>query len=163
MTQQTAQPMPQDSAQQQINQAAQSTVPPQPNLSFNQQSLPDICKNCRNIVLPNFKFCPNCGNPLNEQADSVSVGRQIYVYLMSALLPPTGLFWGIKYLTKKNQKTKIVGLVAILITVVSVVLSYQVLIGIFKQVQQQLGSYQLLNNAGLPNQQFQNPQNSLSQ
>jgi hypothetical protein len=50
---------------------------------------------------------------------SISIGKQIGLYSLSLLLPPLGLWPGIKYLLQDNPKAKVVGAVAILLTVIS--------------------------------------------
>lgn len=164
MTQQPAQEIPQQPV---VQPAAQVNIPP--NLSYTQGQLPNICANCKSLVLPGFAFCPKCGSSLDGTKSGISVGKQIYVYFMSALLPPSGLVWGIKYVLNPNPKTKIVGWVAIGITIITLLISYFAFIAVWQQIQQQLGNFQMLNNSGLPNQQLQqlqqiqNVQKSLSQ
>ncbi|MDO8551519.1 MAG: hypothetical protein Q7S03_02465 [bacterium] len=54
---------------------------------------------------------------------TLSLFRQTGIYLASFLLPPLGLIWGFRYLKNNDQKVKIVGLVAILLTVVSLIIT----------------------------------------
>ena len=64
--------------------------------------------------------CPNCGKKIKEPPVLTSIGKQISIYLISFLLPPFGLAPGIRYLMQPDQKAKIIGIVAILLTIVSI-------------------------------------------
>lgn len=77
------------------------------------------CRYCGGAIQPEYYFCPNCGKKLRYKPESLGIGRQMYIYIVSALLPPTGLFWGIKYFLQDDQKTKMVGAAAIVVTLVS--------------------------------------------
>jgi len=136
-------------AQEQINQAVSQPSQPQPNLSFTQQSAPNICPNCGNLVLPNFKFCPNCGKVLDGKF-GISIGKQVYIYIMSVILPPTGLYWGIKYLLNPNPKVKIIGAVSGILTIVSLVVTFQIGFTFFQQFQKEIGMYQNLSTGNFP-------------
>lgn len=82
-----------------------------------------ICPYCQ-FLLPSFgSFCPNCGKPLNQKSISLSVTRQIMIYLVSFFLPPMGLGWGIKYLRQEDPAVKKVGLAATLLTAISIALT----------------------------------------
>ncbi|MFA6982189.1 MAG: hypothetical protein WC243_04175 [Patescibacteria group bacterium] len=48
------------------------------------------------------------------------------VYLLSFLLPPFGLVPAIKYLRQPDRKAKNIGLAAIILTVVSLVMSFYI-------------------------------------
>ncbi len=61
-----------------------------------------------------------------EPAKSTSIGKQLYIYTISILLPPLGLVPGIKYLMDKNQKAKMIGIIAIVLTIVSTVLTFYI-------------------------------------
>ena len=67
---------------------------------------------------------------------------------MSILLPPLGLVPGIKYIRGKNQNGKMVGTIAILLTIVGTVISIvvflQVMDTVNKQVESQLQQYENL-------------------
>lgn len=53
----------------------------------------------------------------------ISLLKQTFIYLGSLLLPPLGLVWGFKYLKQKDPAVKRVGYLAILLTVISLVLT----------------------------------------
>ena len=75
---------------------------------------------------------------------------QIGIYATSLLLPPLGLWPGIKYLRQSDRTAKTIGIVAIILTAISIVVSTWLLIGWVKQINQtvnsQLNSY---SNLGL--------------
>jgi len=54
---------------------------------------------------------------------SITVGKQIIIYLVSFFLPPFGLGWGFKYIRFHDEKVKKVGLIAIILTIVSIILT----------------------------------------
>ncbi|HSW48014.1 MAG TPA: zinc ribbon domain-containing protein [Candidatus Saccharimonadales bacterium] len=123
-----------------------------------------ICPNCSLQVLPAFYFCPNCGKNLRPKPLSISVGKQIGIYLVSVLLPPLGLWPAVKYLRQDDQKAKNVGIVAIVLTIAATVVTIYIAIGLGNQMKAilnaQLGGSSIeLNN---PLQQAPDA-NSLSQ
>lgn len=97
-----------------------------------------VCKNCNLPVLPEFYFCPNCGKQLREKSLTVSVLTQIGVYLLSFFLPPFGLYPGIKYLKQSDPKTKLIGWIAVALTLISIGLSIFIFAGFMQQVSQTL-------------------------
>lgn len=111
--------------------------------------VPSTCKQCGYQVLNNYYFCPNCGKKLKNPPLSTSIGKQIYLYLLSALLPPLGLWPGIKYLLDKRPKAKIIGAIAIILTVVSIAITLQLTMSLLNG-QKDVASQQLqqFENAG---------------
>ncbi len=136
------------SAQNQVREALTGIQQPQPNISFNQQTSPNICPSCGNMILPNFKFCPNCGKSVESR--EITVGRQIYIYTMSLILPPIGLYYGIKYLFNSSTKKKIIGGVAALLTIISLIITIWISAGFFQQIQKEIGMYQNLSTGNFP-------------
>lgn len=106
------------------------------------------CPKCQLPVLANFYFCPNCGKSLRPKPLSVTVGKQIGVYLLSFLLPPLGLWPGIKYLRQSDDKAKIVGLVAIVLTILSIGISIYYFGVLMKTINQTINSQLNLPQAG---------------
>lgn len=84
------------------------------------------CKYCNFIVFSNYYFCPNCGKKLHEPPLSTSIPKQISIYILSFFLPPLGLLPGIKYLFQKDQKAKMIGLIALLLTFISIIITIQI-------------------------------------
>lgn len=83
------------------------------------------CKYCSFIVFSNYYFCPNCGKKLHEPPLSTSIGKQIGIYTLSIFLPPLGLLPGIKYLFQKDNKAKIIGIITIILTIISMIITFQ--------------------------------------
>lgn len=90
---------------------------------------PTVCPYCKNSTQPNFIYCPTCGKNLMEASTPIPLSKQIGVYALSILLPPLGLWPGIKYLVSKNPNGKQVGIIAIILTAVAII------IGIFAVMQ----------------------------
>jgi hypothetical protein len=80
---------------------------------------PLVCPSCQYPVLATYFFCPNCGKKLKERPLSTSLWKQVGVYVMSILLPPFGLIPAIRYLSQPDTKSKMVGVVALLLTAVA--------------------------------------------
>jgi predicted amidophosphoribosyltransferase len=97
-----------------------------------------ICPGCKQNISPLYYFCPNCGRKLKDKPQPVTLGRQILVYLLSFLLPPLGLWPGIKYLKQPDKKSKIIGLIAITLTIVSVIITVWLYLGFINIVNQEL-------------------------
>lgn len=108
------------------------------------QQQQSVCPFCHFQLLQNYYFCPNCGKKISEPP--ITVLKQIGVYLLSIFLPPLGLWPGIRYLFSKDQKTKKVGTIAIILTIVSTVITLWLSVAMFnnltKSVNSQLNQYQ---------------------
>lgn len=76
-------------------------------------------------------FCMQCGASLVLQSQSVSVGRQVFMYIISALLPPFGLGWAFKYFRLKTSQAKKIAWAIVIITVVSLVLNLWILFTLY--------------------------------
>jgi hypothetical protein len=105
------------------------------------------CSGCKQPIVSQDYFCPNCGKKIKDKPQSTAVLRQIAVYLISFLLPPLGLWPAIKYLKQKDEKSKIIGFVAIILTVISSAISIWLYFGFLNTVNEQLN--QQLNNINL--------------
>ena len=81
------------------------------------------CPYCHFALIATGSFCPNCGKALEKKPLSITLLKQIIIYLVSFCLPPLGLAWGFKYLREDNQQAKRIGLIAILLTIISLVLT----------------------------------------
>lgn len=78
-----------------------------------------LCPQCNTLNLSSNAFCTNCGKVLKVAPFNVSIGKQIGLYLLSFLLPPLGLFPGIKYLRKSESEAKKIGTILIILTIIS--------------------------------------------
>src|SRR5690242_929995 len=97
------------------------------------------CPGCAQTIPADAYFCPNCGKELREKALTVSRGKQIGVYLVSFFLPPFGLYPAIKYIRQPDPQVKLIGWVALVLTILSFIISFVV-------VGKVMGTYsQLLN------------------
>ncbi|MGA2911455.1 MAG: zinc ribbon domain-containing protein [Candidatus Levyibacteriota bacterium] len=115
----------------------------QPQLPQQQQT----CPFCHFQLLQNYYFCPNCGKKISEPP--ITIIKQIGVYLLSIFLPPLGLWPGIRYLFSKDEKTKKVGTIAIVLTIISTIVTLWLSVAMFnnltKNVNSQLNQYQNLD------------------
>lgn len=85
-----------------------------------------VCPKCTIPISADFYFCPNCGKQLRSKTISISIIKSVGVLLLSFFLPPLGLYPGIKYIAHGDIKTKIVGVLAVVITIVSIALTLYV-------------------------------------
>ncbi|MCL4338626.1 zinc ribbon domain-containing protein [Patescibacteria group bacterium] len=102
------------------SQTEQNALPQQKAFDSKSQQ---ICPFCHTRTLQDYFFCQNCGSKLKQKPLSVSIGKQITVYLVSILLPPLGYIWGYKYLRQEGTIAKKIGIAAIILTTVSIILS----------------------------------------
>jgi uncharacterized membrane protein YqaE (UPF0057 family) len=96
------------------------------------------CKFCGQAVFTNYYFCPYCGKKIIEPP--ITALKEISVYLLSVFLPPLGLWPGIKYLSQKNEKAKRVGLIAIILTIISTIVTIWISIGLLGSLTQSLNA-----------------------
>ncbi len=92
------------------------------------------CPQC-NTPNPNEAvFCMNCGKALRDMPQvSTTVGKQAFMYIISAIFTPLGLGWGIKYVKQKDLKAKRIGIAIIVITVVSLVVNLWIVFLFYQQ------------------------------
>ena len=88
------------------------------------------CKYCGSSVLGTYYYCPNCGKKLKEPPLSIGLTKQIGVYVLSLVLPPLDLWTGIKYLRQDNITAKRIGIIAIVLTIISTILTIWLTIGL---------------------------------
>src|SRR3990172_6750980 len=77
------------------------------------------CNVCKQPIQVNWNFCPNCGNTLRIKPLPTSVLKQLLIYAVSFFLPPFGLGYAFKYLRQNDRKTRIIGMVSIILTILS--------------------------------------------
>lgn len=104
------------------------------------QPLPNLlaCKVCKYVIQESWYFCPNCGKKLKHKPRSNSVWSQIKVYAISILFPPLGIFPGLGYLLERNNKSKLIGLICIILTLLSLYVSIIYITNLLKQVDTEL-------------------------
>lgn len=81
-----------------------------------------FCPSCHAAVLSAAYFCSQCGKKLKEPPLSTSPTKQIVVYLVSFFLAPFGLGYAFKYLKQPNAKARMIGIVALILTILAIVL-----------------------------------------
>ena len=79
------------------------------------------CQSCHTAVRVTDFYCFNCGKNLYPEKPSTSVGTQTWLYIKSAVLIPFGVIWAIPYLRQSDKKSRIIGWVSVIITVVTVI------------------------------------------
>ena len=77
------------------------------------------CKYCKSPIVDNFYFCPYCGKKIKEPPFKFSWGKTIILILESVFLPPFGIIPAVKYLIKNSYRARIIGAVAVILTIAS--------------------------------------------
>lgn len=108
----------------------------------------EICKYCKTTISMGVYYCPNCGKKLRDKPPSTGVGAQVGLYLLSILLPPFGIIPAIRYLRQKETKSKVVGMVALILTVFSIVATLYYAIIFVNEYNRILNSQLNLNQFG---------------
>ncbi len=78
------------------------------------------CPKCNAGASEEAYFCYNCGQVIKPRPENTSVSRQILIYLISFFLAPFGLVFAFKYLSQPDKKSKTIGIISIILTVVSI-------------------------------------------
>jgi hypothetical protein len=82
-----------------------------------------ICPQCKGNISSSDFFCGNCGKKLKEPPLSTTLLKQILIYALSLFLPPAGVWPAVKYLRQPDEKSKRVGIIVLLLTIISIVLT----------------------------------------
>lgn len=80
------------------------------------------CLSCNSEINPEWFYCPNCGKQQREEPIVISLPKQALIYLVSFFLAPFGLGWGLKYIRSADVKVRLVGIISILLTIISIIL-----------------------------------------
>lgn len=91
-------------------------------------------------------YCFNCGKNLKPAPPKTSTDAQIMLYLKSFLLPPFGLWYALPYLKTDNQKSKVIGSVAIILTFLSLAIAFKITLNLMNTVNQQMQDTMSLYN-----------------
>lgn len=106
------------------------------------------CPFCHFSLNEDFYFCPNCGKEIKQAPVSISLLKQLSLFALSLFLPPLGLWPGIKYFSQNDQKAKKIGLIAIVLTLISTIITIWLAINFFGKInntiKNQLNPYQNL-------------------
>lgn len=104
------------------------------------------CPACNTEINSGFYFCPNCGKKIKDKLLSTSIAKQIIYFLVSALLPPIGLWWAVKYLRQTDKVSKKIGIAIIIITIIATAVTLKLAIDTMNtvndSVSKQLNMYQ---------------------
>lgn len=103
------------------------------------------CKECGHEISDEALACPNCGKPQKDKPPSVSLSRQMVVYFVSLFLPPFGLWYVWKYLKQKDNKSKKIGIAALILTIISIIGMMWLVKGFMNSVNQTLNSVNIYN------------------
>ena len=98
------------------------------------------CPQCHIEVRQTDYFCFNCGKNLHPAPPSTSISTQLGLYLKSFLIPPFGIFWGFPYLLQPKISSKLVGLVTITLTLLSLYLTIVAVRGLIDNMNEQITS-----------------------
>lgn len=77
-----------------------------------------LCKKCQTQIRATDYFCFNCGKEQRPKPLSTNLIAELVLLVKCILLPPFGIIWGIQYLRQSDTKSKLSGLMAILVTIV---------------------------------------------
>ena len=98
------------------------------------------CPICHLEVKPTDYFCFNCGKNLKPKPLSSSLIQQLVVFLESIFLPPYGIVIGMRYLRQKENKSKVVGVAAIILTIVSLVVFTKITLNLINNINTQVNN-----------------------
>ena len=105
------------------------------------------CPRCHQQVNVTAYFCTDCGHVLKKRPPTTTFLDLVILIIKTVLLPPLGIIWGINYLRQTEQKSKIIGLIVIIITVIETIWVTKVSLDLFttanQMVSQQLSSFGL--------------------
>ncbi len=96
------------------------------------------CPRCHQTIKSTDYFCFNCGQKIHEPPLSTSLQSQTILYIKTILLPPLGILWGFRYLRQSDTNSKIVGLLAIIFTVVVIIVATQLTMALVNTATQQI-------------------------
>ncbi len=97
-----------------------------------------LCQQCHIQVRPTDYFCFNCGKNLKPKPLPTDAVTQAMYYIGSILLPPMGIIWGFKYLREKNQTSKIIGIICVILTFIVIIVGIQATITLANTISDQV-------------------------
>jgi len=96
------------------------------------------CPRCHTEVRTTDYFCFNCGKNLKPAPPRTDAAAQIILYLKSFLIPPFGIFWALKYLKQSDYKSRVIGITAVILTLVSFIITIKLFNDFMKELNSQL-------------------------
>jgi len=69
-----------------------------------------------------------------------SISSQVILYLKSIIFLPLGIIWGIRYLRQPDKRSKIVGLITIILTIVIIVIATRATVNFIDTLNDQINS-----------------------
>ncbi len=87
-------------------------------------------------------YCYNCGKNLHPAPLQTDTATLIALFIKTILLPPLGLIWGLRYLRQGDDRSKIVGIAAMVITVIEIILVVQWTVSLLNGVGGQMNNLQ---------------------
>lgn len=103
------------------------------------------CPKCGTEVSEADIFCPHCGFELKPHAMETSAVKQALIYFISFFLAPFGLGYAFKYLKQPDEKSKIIGIVSLVLTALAIVVA---VIVTQQFLAQSYGQLDLINSEG---------------
>lgn len=98
------------------------------------------CKECEHEISDEALTCPNCGKPQRDKPPAISLSRQAVVYFVSLFLPPFGFWYVWKYLKQKDAKSKKIGYAALILTIISIIVTVWFTASLVASITQSLNS-----------------------
>jgi hypothetical protein len=103
------------------------------------------CPSRKSAVPTIAYFCSNCGKKLRDKPPATTLSRQIIVYLVSLFLPPFGFWYAWKYLKRVDYESRKIGIVAVILTIISILVTIWFAEGYINSVSQSLNSINNFN------------------
>ncbi len=100
----------------------------------------EVCPVCHAAVKPTDFFCYNCGKNLHAAPLGTSPLDQAKLYLGSVFLAPMGFIWGLKYLRAPDQKLKIIGIIAMTLTTITLLVIFKYTVDLMNTINSQIGN-----------------------
>jgi hypothetical protein len=98
-------------------------------LSSEVYTTPPPCTTCHQKTLPEYYFCPNCGNKLASAPLSTSFLTQVGIYLLSIILPSLCFLFitkwpAMKYVRSLDPKAQRIGKIAWFLLIASTIFTF---------------------------------------
>ena len=105
-----------------------------------------VCPKCKAESSETAYFCYNCGQALKPRPESTSLAKQALVYFVSFFLATFGLVYAFKYLHRLDRKSKTIGTISLVLTVLAIV---TVIFTAKTFIEREYSVINLINNGGL--------------